>query len=231
MEVLRKVLQALQRHGVKLRPTKCEMFKKEVRYVGRLVSDKGVRIDPKDLDAVRAWKAKTPTTVGEVRRMLGFLSYYRSYVQDFSRIAKPIYDLLQVKQGTGSVQTKPRAVGKKNVQLPSRTPIEWKEEHQRILCRLVEALTTPPVLAYPDFDLPFTLHTDASEQGLGAVLYQRQAGKMRVIGYGSRTLTPAERNYRLHSGKLEFLALKWAICEKFRDYLFYAQHFTVLYRQ
>ncbi len=227
VEVLRKVLQALQRHGVKLRPTKCEMFKKEVRYVGRLVSDKGVRIDPKDLDAVRAWKAKTPTTVGEVRRMLGFLSYYRSYVQDFSRIAKPIYDLLQVKQGTGSVQTKPRAVGKKNVQLPSRTPIEWKEEHQRILCRLVEALTTPPVLAYPDFDLPFTLHTDASEQGLGAVLYQRQAGKMRVIGYGSRTLTPAERNYRLHSGKLEFLALKWAICEKFRDYLFYAQHFTV----
>jgi len=75
--------------------------------------------------------------------------------------------------------------------------------------------------------VPFTLHTDASEQGLGAVLYQRQAGKMRVIGYGSRTLTPAERNYRLHSGKLEFLALKWAICEKFRDYLFYSQHFTV----
>ncbi|KAI2643775.1 Retrovirus-related Pol polyprotein from transposon 17.6 [Labeo rohita] len=160
VEGLRKVLQALQRHGVKLRPTKCEMFKKEVRYVGRLVSAEGVRIDPKDLDAVQAWKAKKPTTVGEIWKMLGFLSYYRSYVQDFSRIAKPIYDLLQ-----------------------------WKEEHQTILCRLVEALTTPPILAYPDFDLPFTLHTDASEKGLGAVLYQRQAGKMRVIGYGSRTLT------------------------------------------
>ncbi|KAL0163756.1 hypothetical protein M9458_039509, partial [Cirrhinus mrigala] len=227
VEGLRKVLQALQRHGVKLRPTKCEMFKKEVRYVGRLVSAEGVRIDPKDLDAVQAWKAKKPTTVGEIRKMLGFLSYYRSYVQDFSRIAKPIYDLLQVKRGTEPIKTKSKADGKKNVQLPSRTPIEWKEEHQTILCRLVEALTTPPILAYPDFDLPFTLHTDASEKGLGAVLYQRQAGKMRVIGYGSRTLTPAERNYRLHSGKLEFLALKWAICEKFRDYLFYAQHFTV----
>lgn len=226
VEKLRKVLQALQRHGVKLRPTKCEMFRREVRYVGRLVSAEGVKIDPKDLDAVRVWKTKTPTTIGEVRQMLGFLSYYRTYVQDFSRIAKPIYDLLQAKKTmAGSDQTKTN--GKKSVQLPSRTPIEWTEEHKQALCRLIDALTTPPVLAYPDFDLPFILHTDASDRGLGAVLYQRQAGKLRVIGYGSRTLTPTERNYRLHSGKLEFLALKWAICEKFRDYLFYASHFTV----
>ncbi len=83
------------------------------------------------------------------------------------------------------------------------------------------------MLAYPNFDSPFVLHTDASDQGLGAILYQYQDGKLRVIGYGSRTLTAAERNYHLHSGKLEFLALKWAVCEKFRDYLFYAPHFTI----
>lgn len=88
-------------------------------------------------------------------------------------------------------------------------------------------LINPPILAYPDFDLPFILHTDASEDGLGAVLYQRQDNKLRVIGFGSRTLMPAERNYHLHSGKLEFLALKWAICDKFRDYLYYAPTFTV----
>lgn len=88
-------------------------------------------------------------------------------------------------------------------------------------------LTTPPLLVYPDFELPFVLHTDASQRGLGAVLYQSQGGKMRVVGYGSRTLTPAEQNYHLHSGKLEFLALKWAVCDKFRDYLFYAPHFVV----
>ena len=116
---------------------------------------------------------------------------------------------------------------KKGAQLPSRTPVMWKEEHQQALYRLTEALMSPPILAYPDFNSPFTLHTDASEEGLGAVLYQRQDGKLRVIGYGSRTLTPAEKNYWLHSGKLEFLALKWSICEKFRDYLFYAPHFTV----
>lgn len=77
----------------------------------------------------------------------------------------------------------------------------------------------PPVLAFPDFSKPFTLHTDASNQGLGAILYQEQAGKMQVIAYESRTLTESEKNCYLHSGKVEFLALKWAVCEKFRDYL------------
>ena len=82
-------------------------------------------------------------------------------------------------------------------------------------------------MAYPRFEDPFILHIDASEQGLGAVLYQRQEGRLRVIGYGSRTLTPAEKNYRLHSGKLEFLALKWAVTDRFRDYLFYAPSVTI----
>lgn len=82
-------------------------------------------------------------------------------------------------------------------------------------------------MAYPNYTLPFTLHTDASEQGLGAALYQKQGSKLRVIAYGSRTLTAAERNYHLHSTKLEFLALKWAVTKQFRDYLYYAPNFTV----
>uniref|UniRef100_A0A8C4NM60 Gypsy retrotransposon integrase-like protein 1 n=1 Tax=Dicentrarchus labrax TaxID=13489 RepID=A0A8C4NM60_DICLA len=225
VQVLRKVLQALQHHGVKLKPEKCELFRKEVRYVGRLVSAEGVKMDPKDLEAVRALKNKTPQTVGDVRQLLGFLSYYRTYVQDFSRVAKPLYDLLQSKPNTS--QPKPPRGKTKGHQHSSRTPVEWTIQHQQILEQLVDRLTKPPVLAYPDFNRPFTLHTDASQKGLGAVLYQNHDGKMRVIGYGSRTLTSAERNYHLHSGKLEFLALKWAVCEKFRDYLFYSPHFTV----
>ena len=82
-------------------------------------------------------------------------------------------------------------------------------------------------MAYPEFKKPFVLHTDASQDGLGALLYQKQDGIMRVTGYASRTLTPAERNYYLHSRKLEFLALKWAITEQFHDYLAYGQSFTV----
>lgn len=218
-----KVLRALQKHGVKLRPEKCEMFRKQVRYVGRLVSEKGVHIDPRDLEAVRSLEEKTPQTVGDVRRLLGFLSYYRSYIQDFSRIVKPVYELLKVTNNVSALQ--PHQAKTKGPQLSSKTPVKWTTEHQGVLEHLIDSLTNPPVLAYPDFGQPFLLHTDASEQGLGAVLYQRQDGQLRVIAYGSRTLTPAGKNYRLHSGKLEFLALKWAVCEKFRDYLYYAPYY------
>ena len=80
--------------------------------------------------------------------------------------------------------------------------------------KLVEA----PTLAYADFSKPFELHTDASGRGLGSVLYQKQDGKLRVIAYASRGLKPSEVNYPAH--KLEFLALKWAVTEKFTDYLY-----------
>ncbi len=101
------------------------------------------------------------------------------------------------------------------------------EHHQQRLEKLIDCLAEPPILGFPDFSKTSILHTDASNLGLGAVLYQRQEGKLRVIAYGSRTLTAAERNYHLHSGKLEFLALKWSVTEKFRDYLYYAPTFTV----
>ncbi len=225
VETIRCVLKALQCRGVKLKPEKCEMFRSEVRYVGRLVSSEGVRVDPKDLEAVQSLTSRTPQTVGDVRRLLGFLSYYRTFIQDFSRVAKPLYELLQAKPGAAKGSQYRSKV--KDPQVPSKTPVEWTKNHQQTLERLIEMLVKPPVLAYPNFNLPFSLHTDASERGLGAILYQRQDGKLRVIGYGSRTLTTTEKNYRLHSGKLEFLALKWAVCEKFRDYLFYAPHFMV----
>jgi hypothetical protein len=93
--------------------------------------------------------------------------------------------------------------------------------------KLIECVTSPPILAYPDYNTPFVVHTDASQHGLGAVLYQKQEGTLRVIAYASRTLTPAERNYHLHAGKLEFLALKWSITEQFRDYLYYSLRFIV----
>ena len=74
------------------------------------------------------------------------------------------------------------------------------------------------MLAYANCRLPFSVHTDASLSGLGEVLYQKQDGKERVFAYASHSLKPSEKNYPAH--KLEFLALKWAISEKFRDYLF-----------
>ena len=82
-----------------------------------------------------------------------------------------------------------------------------------------------PILAYPNYQLPFILHTDSSTDGLGAVLYQKQDGKQRVIAYASRSVSKAESNYPAH--KLEFLALKWAVCEKFHEYLYGSKPFEV----
>ena len=101
--------------------------------------------------------------------------------------------------------------------------------HQSVGCReeqlavqeLVRHLCNPPIMAYPDFSKTFIFHTDACKDGLGAVLYQNEDGVMRVIAYASRALSQAEKWYYLHEGKLEFLALKWAVTDHFR------QKFTV----
>ena len=81
------------------------------------------------------------------------------------------------------------------------------------------------MLSYPDFDQPFILHVDASTKGLGAGLYQYKGKKVRILGYGSRALTKAEQKY--HSSKLEFLSLKWPVCEQFGDYLTYTKQTEV----
>ena len=135
-----------------------------------------------------------------------------------------MYDLLSYSEKGKATSNR---TSKANNQLHSKSLVIWNQTHQHILSRLVEQLISPPIMAYPNLSDPFILHTDASEVELGAVLYQRQYGSLRVIAYGSRTLSPSEKNYFLHSGKLEFLALKWAICDQFRDYLYYAPSFTV----
>ena len=230
IEHVRRVLRRLQQHGIKLKPSKCSFFQTEVRYLGRIVSAEGHRIDPTETAALMDLKSKKPSTVGDVRKLLGLLGYYRKFIPNFSRQAKPLYDLLKLPSDQDrdkSMKQKARTKLKgKGGQLSSRYPIEWSEQHQSVLVELLDLLARPPIMAYPRYDMPYVLHTDASQEGLGAVLYQRQDGKMRVIGYASRSLNAAEKNYHLHSGKLEFLAMKWAITDHFRDYLSYAP-FTV----
>ena len=92
---------------------------------------------------------------------------------------------------------------------------------------VIDYLKSPDFLVFPDFSLPFSLNIDACQKGLGAVLYQRQNNKDKVISFGSRTLKEAEQKYHLHSGKLEFLALKWAVTDKYSDYLSFGPPFTV----
>ena len=95
----------------------------------------------------------------------------------------------------------------------------WGDDSEEAFKDLKDQCSKTPILAYADYKKPFKIHTDASEFGLGAVLYQDQDdGTTRVIAYASRTLSKSERKY--HSHKLEFLALKWAVTERFHEYVY-----------
>ena len=207
LERLQAVFERLQQHNLKLKPSKCELFKSRVTYLGHVVSEEGIETDPAKIEAVRTWPV--PKSVKDVRRFLGFTGYYRRFIEGFAAIARPLNNLL-----IGHA-INPKAK-KKSAQ--KRVPFKWGVEEQVSFDTITDKLTNPPVLAYADYTLPFTVHTDASLDGLGAVLYQFQDGKERVIAYASRSLKPSEKNYPAH--KLEFLALKWAVSEKFHDYLY-----------
>ncbi|MCG8034916.1 MAG: hypothetical protein JAZ03_22460, partial [Candidatus Thiodiazotropha taylori] len=211
---LQAVFERLQENNLKLKPSKCKLFRSRVSYLGHIVSEEGIHTDPGKLEAIKEWPV--PKSAKDVRRFLGFAGYYRRFIKGFAAIARPLNDLL-----VGHV-TNPKA---RKTKRPKKVPFEWKEEQQLSFEVIIDKLSNPPVLAYADYSLPFKVHTDASFDGLGAVLYQTQDGQERVIAYASRSLKPSEKNYPAH--KLEFLALKWAICEQFHDYL-YGSQFEVL---
>ncbi|KAL5013852.1 hypothetical protein ScPMuIL_008122, partial [Solemya velum] len=193
---LQGVFQRIEKHGLKLKPSKCEFFKTQVSYLGHIVSENGIRTDPEKIGAVATWPV--PTNVKELRSWLGFTGYYRRYVKDYAKIVKPLNDLL-----IGHPTDKKCKKSKKG-----KTPWAWREQQQRAFDTVIEKLTSAPVLAYADFKRPFILNIDASTFGLEAVLYQEQDGCERVVAYASRGLRSSEKNYPAH--KLEFLCLKWA---------------------
>ena len=207
-----QVLRRMRERGLKLNLSKCNFFQPKVKFLGRIVTKDGYRMDEESVEAARSLKEFQPKTVTDVRHVMGLLGYHRRSVQDFSRRAKPITNLLLTKDRKSEVSEK-------------KMKVNWTKECQDALNSLIDSVTEAPFMAYPDFNEEFILHTDASTLGLGCILYQKQQGKMRVIAYGSRTLDKAESNY--HPSKLEFLALKWAVTERFRDYLGYADHFRV----
>ncbi|XP_041939766.1 uncharacterized protein LOC121700694 [Alosa sapidissima] len=169
LQDLDRVFQRLQDHGLKLQPRKCRLFQKRVSYLGHIVSAEGVATDPEKTAVVQAWLA--PQNVRQVRSFLGLVGYYRRYIPGFAKIAAPLHGLLH-----GTTTTFKTA------------PIQWTAECDRAFRRLKEALVSPPILAYADFTKPFRLYTDASLEGLGAVLAQIQDGTERVIAYASRSL-------------------------------------------
>lgn len=219
---LMKVLNRLKEFGLKLSVEKCKFFQRSVRYLGHVVSRNGVETDPDKIKALTTWPV--PKTLKELRSFLGFAGYYRRYIKGYSTIVKPLHDLTS---GYPPSQKKFKSTIKPEQYLNPKEPFagRWTSACQEAFDTVIQKLTTAPVLAFADPQKPYILHTDASSIGLGAVLYQEQDGQNRVIAYASRGLSRSESRYPAH--KLEFLALKWAVTEKFSDYL-YGNDFTVI---
>ena len=211
---LRKEFQILKENSTKVKVKKCKLFQKQINYLGRTITEKGYEIDTSNIKAVADLVTNVPSNVGQIRRVLGLLRYYRRYVKGFSRIAQPLFDLLKKDNIKSSSKV-----------LKASTSIHWRRQHQKALETLITATTSPPLLSYLEFDQPFILHGDASSKGLGAGLYQYKDKKVRILGYGSRALVKAEQKY--HSRKLEFLSLKWAVSKHFGDYLTYVKQIEV----
>jgi hypothetical protein len=199
---LQLVFDRIKAANLNLSPKKCEFFKRKVKFVGLIVSEEGIEIDPSKTDKVTNWPK--PQTPEDVRRFLGFVGYYRRFIKNFSLVSRPLTDLMPTPN-------------KKHQKRKSKTKKTWtwENEQNQEFKTLKERLIASPILGYANCSLPYKLHTDASGDALGAVLYQEQEGMKIVISYASRGLNKAEKNYPPH--KREFLALKWSICDKFKD--------------
>ena len=183
---------------MKLKPLKCSFFQLEIVYLAHHVLHRGILPSQGNVWAMQEFPI--PKTYMQVRTFCGLAGHYRRFIKGFANIAHPLYDMLgkEVKMG----------------------PVDLPHKAQEAMDVLKGKVQSVPVLVFPDFDKPFLLETDASKEGLGVVLSQKQSyGWYHPIAFGSRSLTPAEKNY--HSSKLEFLTLKWSMTEHFKEYLAY----------
>lgn len=185
------VFDLLRKANLRLKMKKCKFLQKSVTFLGHVISEEGTLPNPATVDKILNFQR--PQNLKELQGFIGISSYYRRYIKDFSTIAHPLTDLT-----------------KKNKKFI------WEQEQQEAFDTLKSFLTSPPILAFPDFEKEFILQTDASGWGLGVVLTQLIDGKERVICYASRHLNQAEMKYP--SIEKEALAIVFGI-RYFRHYL------------
>ena len=156
-----------------------------------MVSNHGISTDKSKTEKIAHWP--TPTTQQQLQQFLGLASYYRRFIRDFACISRPLHWLTE-----------------------KNAPFRWTEERDNAFNRLQQLLISAPILSYPDFSKEFILDTDASNDGVGAVLSQRHNGMELVVAYASKSLTKAERNYSVT--RRELLAIV-TFTYHFRQYL------------
>ncbi|CAG9134600.1 unnamed protein product [Plutella xylostella] len=202
VSLLLRVLEKLKHANLTINLEKCKFFRSQLKYLGYVVDEHGLRTDPSKVEAILNYP--TPTSRKDLKRFLGTATWYRRFVPNFSTVAGPLNKLTS---------------NKKNA-----PPFKWTPEADASFNKLKECLVSAPVLSCPNYDLPFEVHTDASDYGVGAMLTQTVDGKEHPIAYMSRSLTGAEKNYSIT--ERETLAVITAL-EHWRCYLENGQTFTV----
>ncbi|XP_056157718.1 uncharacterized protein LOC130132152 [Lampris incognitus] len=191
LQSLGKVLERILAYGLKLKPSKCHLLRREVLFLGHVVSGDGVSPNPELVKSVNDWR--TPRNLTELQAFLGLCNYYRRFVRGFAHLCSPLYEL----QKKGE-------------------EFKWGDTQQVAFEELKARLTTAPLLAYPTRDGLFLLDTDASNTCVGAVLSQMQAGEEKVIAYASAHLQSTQQRYCVT--RRELLAVV-RFTRQFRHYL------------
>lgn len=186
-----KLAERLRNANLKLQPDKCEFLRNEVTYLGHVISEAGVKPDPKKIDAVKHFPR--PKNAKSIKQFLGLAGYYCRFINNFSQKAKPLTSLLQ----------------KDKI-------FDWREPQKEAFTDLRDCLCKESLLVHPDFTKPFILTTDASGYAVGRILSQGEVGKDKPIAYASRLLNNAEQNY----ATIEKESLAIVYCTNhFRPYL------------
>lgn len=194
LQHLEQVFILLNNNHLKVKLSKCSFALPQVHYLGHIISGEGVAVDPSKIQCITDWPK--PSTIKALRGFLGLAGYYRRFVRHFGMIAKPLTDMLKSEN------------------------FIWTPKSEAAFIQLKEAVTTAPVLALPDFTQPFSVETDASGVGIGAVLTQNK----HPVAFLSKTLSP--KNQALSVYDKEMLAVLYAI-DKWRPYLL-GHQFTII---
>lgn len=202
ISLLKLVVQKLREANLTINLKKSEFCKSQLKYLGYVVDKDGLRTDPEKISCVVEFP--TPRSSKDVRSFVGLCSYFKKFVRDFSTLSAPLTRLTGTRKGVSNFR--------------------WDEEAESAFNALKRALVTAPVLANPDFSLPFTIHADASGVGVGSMLTQTVDGREHVIAYYSRTLTQCQRNYAIT--EKELLSVLLAL-RHFRPYV-ELSHFKVI---
>ena len=198
---LRVVFEHFWEHSLKLKPSKCHFLRKEITFLGHKVLEEGMKPGEEGLKSIA--EMAPPKNYTEIRRFLGATGFFRRFIKNYAHIARPLNDLLEGEASKWKAQ-----------------PVDLTPEAVEAFDLLKTKCVTALVLAFANFEKPFLLETNASSCGLGAVLSQKQDDdKYHPVTYASQELKGGEKKY--HSSKLEFLALKWAMTDQFKEYLWY----------